>query len=514
MLLGPTLLFALLLPAIASCQDEPSSPAPSTSSATADPGADSDEGRLPLFTDAYQFECSPLKATGCTGVFEVRKRSEAAVLRTGEDAYRARIALLETAKKSIRVQALIFRADEAGLHVAELLKRKKKAGLDVRVIVDATSNLDFQTQWMYFDLKQHGIEVEGYEALYLHAASADVDPKDPLRANKRFHDKLWIVDGEDPDTGEAVVGGLNIANEYFRIATEPLLKWRDQDVVLRGPIVADTVAAFDRNYEYFKQIKQERPAVLNTDNSWKLTRQTVAKIVKVKVPHWVRKDHEQLRDALLDKPVELAFKPVRARFLQSRPRFEETFIEQAYLHLLGEAKTSIQIANAYFIPSKAMIDAMHAAARRGVKVVIVTNSPETNDISVVARISRYTYQRVLAVNQEPDFIAKKLPPVEVREWAALEHDEGTLHAKFMVIDRRIAIVGSFNLDPRSARLNSETAVALDSPDLVGTLAKGFDEIYVARSKAVTWDEATTYHRPEDVESTFKLLFALPLKDWL
>ena len=63
----------------------------------------------------------------------------------------------------MRVQALIFRADEAGLLISDLLKAKKKEGLDVRVIVDATSNLDWETQWMYYDLKQNDIEVEGYD---------------------------------------------------------------------------------------------------------------------------------------------------------------------------------------------------------------------------------------------------------------------------------------------------------------------------------------------------------------
>lgn len=505
-------LAALVLSFGVSCEDKPPAPPEPAATGSAQPD-DSDVGRPPLLTDGFEFVCSPVESVACTGVFPVQRRSEAALLRTGEDALRARIELLERAKKSIRVQALIFRADEAGLHIAKLLKKKRKAGLDVRVIVDALSNLDFQTQWMYFDLKQHGIEVEGYEALYLHAASAEIDP-DPLRANKRFHDKMWIVDGEHPKKGMAIVGGLNLANEYFRIATEPILRWRDQDIALRGPIVADTVKAFDRNYEFFKQIKRQRPPELNTDNAWKLTRKTVTKIAKVKVPYWTKKEPQQQLEEMLKTPAKLTFKPVRARFVQSRPRHEETFIEQTYHHLIEQAKTSIHIANAYFIPSKTMTAAMHAAAKRGVKVVIVTNSAETNDISAVARISRHTYQKVLAVNHEPDFVAKGRPAIDVREWNGLKHDEGTLHAKFAVIDGRTAIVGSFNLDPRSARLNSETAVAIDDPAFVGSLDGLFTSEYLPRSVSVTWEDAQRYHQPKDIASAFELLFALPLKDWL
>lgn len=498
----------------ASCREQPPAPIAPPSSASAEVESDSDEGRPALLTDSFEFTCSPVSDVACSGVFPVRRKAEVALLATGEDALRARIGMLRSAKKSIRIQALIFKADETGLHVSEILKQKKKDGVDVRVIVDAVSNLDFHTQWMYFDLKQHGIEVEGYEALYLHPASAEYKKDDPLRANKRFHDKMWIVDAEDASARMAVVGGLNVANEYFRIATEAIMRWRDQDVALRGAIVEDVTAAFDRNYDYFKGIKESRPALLNTDNSWKLARSTVSKIVKVKVPTWKDAEKDKQLEQVLATPAKLDFRPVRARFLQSRPRFEEEFIDQSYRHLIGASKKSVHIANAYFIPSRFMTQAIHDAVRRGVRVVIVTNSPETNDIGSVAKVSRYTYQNVLSINQDPAVIEKKLPGVEVREWKGLSHDEGTLHAKFAVVDGRTAIVGSFNLDPRSAKLNSETAVAFDEPSFVAALDKTFEDVYVTRSTAVTWEDAQKYHRPEDIQSAFDLLFALPMKEWL
>jgi len=87
--------------------------------------------------------------------------------------------------------------------------------------VDAFSNPWLQTQWMLFDLKQHGIEVEGYEAFLLQWINEvplpmllpHVDLRSPER---RYHEKLWIIDGET-DHAVAVTGGLNIGNEYFRV---------------------------------------------------------------------------------------------------------------------------------------------------------------------------------------------------------------------------------------------------------------------------------------------------------
>ena len=191
-----------------------------------------------------QFAGSPYEDVGLTGLFPVRGPDDCriAVLEGGEDSFAARLNLLKDARRSIRIQALVFKGDETGLRIAEILKQKKAAGLDVRVIVDALSNPWLQTQWMYFDLKQNGIEVEGYEAMALQWLNEVPVPKlvphtDPDALDKRFHEKMWIIDGET-DQGVAVTGGLNIGNEYFRAnPDDPDATWRDQDVVVRGGIL-------------------------------------------------------------------------------------------------------------------------------------------------------------------------------------------------------------------------------------------------------------------------------------
>jgi len=210
------------------------------------------------FGPAQEFVGSPYEKIGISGLFNVHSAETCriAVLPNGDDSFAARIQALKKADTSVRIQALIFTGDESGLYIAEILKEKKAQGLDVRVIVDAMSNPGVQTQWMYFDLKQHGIEVEGYETFNLQwlnempvtshdAADETTDP------NKRYHEKMWIIDGET-DHGVAVVGGLNIANEYFRIDPQnPSRYWRDQDVIVKGDVVKDMVTTFDRNFEYF-----------------------------------------------------------------------------------------------------------------------------------------------------------------------------------------------------------------------------------------------------------------------
>lgn len=489
------------------------------------PGSDAgDRGaaRPTVFDDAFAFTCSPRQDVGCTGVFPVRTGpaegrgpTKVALLSDGEASLAARLESLGSARRSIRIQALIFRGDDVGLRVAELLIRKKQEGLDVRVIVDAPSNLDWQTQWMYFDLKRHGIEVHGYEALYLQWLTAEIVPTDPLRPNKRFHDKMWVVDGEDPEHGLAIVGGLNIANEYFRVDPTPLNRWRDQDVLVRGAAVRDVVAAFDRNDEFFTSIKRRLPAVFNPDNAWQLARDAQAKIGGVRTPTWRKPELGASIDRILASSRAAAPAPVVARFLQSRPRLEETYIGQAYLDLIGRAQSSVYLANAYFVPSRELIAALQAAARRGVKVVVVTNSPATNDIRQVAAVSRWLYGELLAVNEEPAVRgASDGRGITIREWEGAPYREGTLHAKMGIFDGTEAIVGSYNLDPRSERLNSETALALRSGALAAELERWFLEEYVRKSAEITRAQAAEFRRPDDADRLFELAFSLPLRSWL
>jgi cardiolipin synthase C len=462
---------------------------------------------------AFDFECSSDKVA-CGGVLPVRTENNenepnrAALLHDGPQAFSVRLESLRNAARSIRIQSLIFRGDESGLAIADLLKKKRTDGLDVRVIVDATSNLDWRTQWMYFDLKQHGIEVEGYEALYLQWITAELKPQDPLRVNKRFHDKMWVVDGEDPE-GVAIVGGRNIANEYFRFAEKPIDRWRDQDIVLRGAVVKDVVAAFDRNYAYSKSLKRKL-LLLNPDNAWKLTRAVLNKIRKVKGPTWLRaKIQKQVEEVAVATTAPLHFEPITSRFLQSRPRLKETFIHQAYEDLIDSAKKEIFIANAYFLPCRQMVQRLKEAARRGVQVKIITNSPDTNDIRGLSLVSRFLYKALLDVNAEPGTTGS----LQIYEWIGPRVGEGTLHAKFAVMDRELAIVGAYNLDPRSERLNSETAIALKSPGIAGALADEFSEKDLPNAQQITATQAEAFHRPDEAREAFKLRFALSFADW-
>ncbi|MBI2067062.1 MAG: phosphatidylserine/phosphatidylglycerophosphate/cardiolipin synthase family protein [Deltaproteobacteria bacterium] len=459
----------------------------------------------PFFERSFQFQCSQIPSIRCSGIFPVRDKSEAriALLPNGEDSFSARMEALKSAKKSIRIQALLFTGDESGLAIAEILKRKKRDGLDVRVIVDAASTaIDWQTQWMLYDLKQNGIEVEGYEALWLQWIN-EFSIKDPMNVNRRFHEKLWIIDGEEKD-GIAIVGGLNIANEYFRVGSRPKDRWRDQDLAVKGAIVKDLVATFDRNYQYFKGVKTGHPDIFNTDKYWKEWRgQIVGRFgllpVAFKTDDKITAKVKQLANRSVLNG--LKFMGATARFVQNRPRYEESFILQAYLSLIESAHERIEIANAYFIPKRVIREALIRARARGVKVTILTNSKETNDLPQMTVVGRYFYKGLIAAG------------IDIHEWQGHKQGEGTLHAKYAIFDNRTAIVGSYNLDPRSELHNSESIITFEERELASGLSGLFAKD-LQKSRKIGKGEADKFSLPKNPWEKMELSVSLWFQDWV
>jgi cardiolipin synthase C len=463
-----------------------------------------------------QFVGSPYPDVAMTGLFPVHGPNgcRIAVLQGGEDSFAVRLEALKNAQKSIRIQALVFNGDESGLRIAEILKRQKAAGLDVRVIVDALSNPGLQTQWMYFDLKQSGIEVEGYEAMALQWLNEVPIPRltphsDPAQLDKRFHEKMWIIDGETDD-GIAITGGLNIGNEYFRADPDnPASTWRDQDVVVRGDIVGDLVIAFDRNFSYFVGVKKSR-GPLNTNLYWDATRNVLARTGKVPITY--KTDPKVVRNVaqLEARQPRLDFRGATCRFLQNRPRLKESYIQQAYIKLIERAQNEVLIANAYFVPTPSLSKALTDAARRCVSVQLISNSPETNDLPEISLVGRGYYKALLAANTAPEVALCRNADAGLRiwEWIGQGPDEpkrsqGTMHSKFAVIDATRSLVGSYNLDPRSENLNSETAVVFLQPELATQLRSRFIANDLKFSREITLEEAAQFESPERVIERFR-----------
>ncbi len=419
----------------------------------------------------------------------VRSGNAARLLINGEASFVERLRMIDEAEESIYIQVLIFKADTVGNTIARRLLLKKAANpdMDIRIIVDAYSNIqDLDAQLMYFQLKDAGIAVEGYEAFYLHWLN-ELNLRDWTAGNKRYHEKYWIVDGR-----AAVVGGMNIGDEYARIGEDPVLIWRDQDVYLEGPVVEDVELAFLENFEHFKAIKETWPGAFNTDTYWQAW-QGVHPDLRDLVTHSLDKRRE---DAMAELPAwdqlglarrrvgKALHHDVDVRFVRSRPRLGETYIDQAYRQLIDSATTSVLIANAYFVPTEDLAHSLAAAAQRGVIVKVINNSLATNDIPVITTAGRLSYAPLMDAG------------VEIYEWHAERDGEGTMHGKFAVVDSRVSVIGSYNLDPRSLGLNSEDVVLIHDERLAKELEVHYLVEDLPMADRVTAAEAAEWSNPD------------------
>ncbi|HEY5935733.1 MAG TPA: phospholipase D-like domain-containing protein, partial [Kofleriaceae bacterium] len=207
------------------------------------------------------------------------------------------------------------------------------------------------------------------------------------------------------------------------------------------------------------------------------------------------------------RPAPRDFQPTRCRFFQSRPRLRESYIQQAYMKLLAGAKQEVLIENAYFVPTIATRIAIEKTARHCVRVVILTNGVETNDTPGMSLLGRGYYSELLAVNAELAHCPNRDAGVEIWEWHGREpgsdrQTQGLLHSKFAVVDRQLALVGSYNLDPRSERLNSESAIVFESDALAGQL-RTLVERDLATARRITAAEAATFEKPATIMQRFK-----------
>jgi phosphatidylserine/phosphatidylglycerophosphate/cardiolipin synthase-like enzyme len=457
---------------------------------------------------------------------------------------------------NIRLQYFIFRGDESGWAITEELIKAHRAGCTVQIIVDAYSNPEPKSQIMYWYMRAEGIDIQGFEFLYSQYFDEAMQPnpgyimrhREAIRAraprvarfldgwkaaadrfryvvgaginmvqetlalfrparrvNSRYHNKKAVF-GLGTARAHAFVGGANLALEYFRMGIADIFNWRDQNAAVRGDVVLDIAATFDRGMEYLKGIKESRLAPLNTDYQWAVGTFMIQNVV-VKMAPWVVRAHDWARrnvnplqnrmrraeaQVIAEEPAPvLNYHRADARFFEQRPRMGETTINDLYLNLINTAQTEVTIVNAYFVPTVEIREALKAAARRGVRVTVITNSMRTNDTKPLTYVSRSYYKELMDAG------------VVIREWGAIE-TESTVHAKFMVIDRRIAFIGSWNMDPRSWNRNSETGLLFRSVEVAGELMGIVETNDFANSTVITMEQAVEWADPSGWSEQLKL----------
>lgn len=470
-------------------------------------------------------EPTPLSRTIAPLISAHPGRSGAYVLEKGEEALRARAWLTDHAATSIDVQYFIWSTDNIGILASEALLRAAGRGVKVRVLVDDLL-INAPPDSMLALALHPNIDIRIYNPR-LNVGTSKLkkaaNVATGLRtANQRMHDKTALFDGQ-----AGITGGRNMANEYFDY--NHTFNFRDRDMLVLGPVVVDMQASFDRFWESPQAVPVEK---LLAREMKRMTPERAGEVYAGLHAYAAKTENfaPEVRQALEDLPGKferLAQGIVwdDVRFLcdlpgknNTRYRFDGGGRTTAALAKeLKRARKSVTIQSPYLVMPKGALEIFRELVRGGVEVRIVTNSLASTDN--LQAFSGYQKQRRAILKSGIKVFEFKPDPAIKRElierYPKLEKQAPVfaIHAKSMVIDGETLFVGTFNLDPRSANLNTEVGVLIRNPGLAGQVERN---ILRDMSPENSWSAADNADRfaPSEKRRKLKLWKALPMEPFL
>ncbi len=391
-------------------------------------------------------------------------------LRQGMDALGVRLRLAEKAEKSIDLQYFLMKNDTAGAVMANALLKAADRGVRVRFLLDDVFTTVPDHSFLLIN-KHPNIEIRIFNPVSRIGIYAFNFVGQFSQANRRMHNKSFTV-----DNSISIVGGRNIADEYFQLKEDAVFV--DFDILAVGPIAAEVSRSFDQYWNHSRALPIE---LFITDKN-KDDLETVRADIAEEFDHIYDTVYQQALTSQLLQDLIANRQPLLigpARVLADDPDKLVNVIDEAHMQLakdlsdiLRRAEKEIIFISPYFVPGDSGVQLIRDHVARGVRVFILTNSLASNNhVAVHSGYARY----------RKDVIRAGAELYEARANATRElsgdgggPDKLTLHTKAILIDRRYAFIGSLNLDPRSVEINAEMGLLIDSEPLVKTLTQNGD----------------------------------------
>lgn len=340
---------------------------------------------------------------------------------------------IEGAKEHIHIEYYIIRNDDLGRKLVTELAKKAREGVEVRLLKDGVGCKALPRDF-FKELTDAGGEVVGFFERSLGVY---------LRFNHRNHRKIAVIDGVT-----AYIGGFNIGVEY--LGQGPLGNWRDGAMRIKGhgAMLAQIRFMLDWGYETGKL------------RDWD--------------PKYFPEQEE--------------FEGAYVQIVSSGPDAVEEKIKHAYIKMINSAKESVYIQTPYFVPDRAVADALRIAALSGVDVrIMIPNKPDH------AFIYWAGYANVGWLMENGVRVFK--------------YDDGFIHAKTIVVDGLVGSVGSANWDVRSFKLNFETQAFVYERDVADVMKRRYEDDIAKRCSELTremYADRTAYIK---MKETLALLFS-------
>lgn len=400
----------------------------------------------------------------------------------GATALNIRLRLIELAESSIDIQSYLVRDDLCGNLIAMALIDAANRGVRVRLLMDDALTKPVDPGLLALG-RHANIEVRVFNPFPRRRSRFVSFVANFNLLNRRMHNKSFTVDSQ-----VTIVGGRNLADEYFH--GSEFSEFLDEDLLAIGNVVSDVSRGFDEYWNTRESIPIEflnpgRAGVAIED----MVREGARFIEGSSVGRVVRPPGEGRELVLGRGGLELV--AAEARLILDHPdkvrglvrdRLGET---TEYLrNMAAEARRELIVVSPYFVPLRAGVRLFAAIVRRGVRVVIVTNSlASTNHSSVHAVYARYR-KPLLRAGVELYELRRRAdseerggqPPVKI-----------TLHSKLGIVDARELFVGSFNLDPRSLYINTEMGMAVVSERLASEAAQSIMQLLPRLTYRLTLD---------------------------
>ena len=338
----------------------------------------------------------------------------AELMADGADARARMLADMDAAQHEIHVLYYIWLDDQTGTHTAQALMRAARRGVTCRAMVDGLGSHALLKTPLWQQMRAAGVQ------------TAVALPIRPLlrtlltsRIDLRNHRKITVIDGKI-----TYCGSQNCADAAFAVKAK-YAPWVDIMLRLQGPVVTQTQLLFASD--------------------------------------WMMATQQGLAQFAL--PTEAYADGFPAQVMGDGPTERSRVTPQLLVTLINSARQRLTISTPYFVPDATVLEALCAAAWRGVAVTLIF--PQRNDSWVVAAASRSHYRRLLQAG------------VRIFEFKG-----GLLHAKTLTVDDTLTFIGSTNLDLRSFDLNYENNVLLQDAATTQAIRER-QQSYISESRAVT-----------------------------
>lgn len=367
------------------------------------------------------------------------------IVDNAKEAYELRLQLIKKAQHEIQLSYFIFSDDESSIDLLAALRAKLHEGVRVRIMVDDLFN-DIP-KYIGTVLIDEGLEIRNFNKFSLFNLKRTI--------NNRMHDKLLIVDQE-----MMIIGSRNIENNYFGKAKKNFF---DRDLLILGDGPKTASEYYNNLWEadHTTNFKIAKLYVKDPNDGrykyyWRSLRKAFGILTK-KMHEFRQREYSFDIEKYIDEAVEVEGVDFAFETISSVKDSQKGTTKRLY-KLLKFAQNSIVIDTPYLVLTDRLERIFRKRIKEGVKIRILTNSLASTDGLLPQ--AAYLNHRLNIVSMG----------IELYEYSG----EDSFHAKSIVIDKQIAIVGSFNLDPRSENLNTETVAVINDIKVADLLLKSMN----------------------------------------